>query len=340
MSSRNATVAIVSIATIFLLSCALLQRSTGDGVVMSRATAANSPRAAAPAFAPERVAATKAAMPTAPAADSCEDSLRGTQVDGAVHLDANERPLADRDLRRLFDYFLARLGEREPATIRADLLAYLRDTLHLDADSQRSLLEWFDRYVDVQRAQVTMSRSGDIAIEVARLRALHREYLGEALADAWFGADDAYAAYTAARMTVARDATLNPEEKVRRLAENEAGLDPLARENLHATTDFQVAVAQTAQLDAADADAIARHADRAALWGEEAAARLDALDQAQAQWTARAADYARAREALLADATLPTGVRDARLAGLLTGFSVPEQRRLLSLAQANALPGR
>src|SRR5260221_12570780 len=64
------------------------------------------------------------------------DSLRGTQVDGVVHLDANGQPLADRDLRRMFDYFLTRLGERDAVAIRGDLAAYLRGALHLDAAAQ------------------------------------------------------------------------------------------------------------------------------------------------------------------------------------------------------------
>lgn len=266
------------------------------------------------------------------------DSLRGSSVDGAVNFDARGSPLADRDLRRLFDYFLARLGERDIDAIRNDVWAHVRDVLQLDASAQARVLAWFDAYVVVARMSAELLRSGDPVADAARLRELHRARLGDELARAWFGDDDDYAAYTAARLALEHDARLDAAQKSQRRAELDATLDPRQRDDLRASTDFQIAAAQSRALDAAGADTAARFADRAALWGEDAAARLALLDQAEASWNARAAGYARARAGVLGDATLAPTARAARLRELLADFSEAEQRRLLALAAANALP--
>jgi len=269
---------------------------------------------------------------------AAEDSLRDTAIDGGVSLDANGRPKADREMRRLFDYFLARTGERGPAAIRNDLWAHLRDPLHLDAAAQATVLDWFDKYVAAQHAAVGMERSGDLQVDAARLRELHRALLGDELARAWFGSDDDYADYTAERLALARDKSLSAGEKAQRMAGLEAKMDPVERENYHAATDFQIASLQSREFEASGTDAATRHAERAALWGEDAATRLAALDQAEADWSARVAAYAQARDAVLANTALGASAREAQLAALLGGFSEAEQRRVLSLVQANLLP--
>jgi len=258
-------------------------------------------------------------------------------VDGGVHFDANGRPRADRDLRRLFDYFLARTGERAPEQVRADLLAYLRDVLGLDAAAQAQLLAWYDVYLDTGRAAAVLSRSGNLADDLARLHALHRERLGETLAQAWFGEEDDYADRTAQRLAIGHDDSLLPAQREEKLAQLDQSLDPAQRENLHASTDFQLAVAQSEQFSADHADVQTRHAERVALWGEDAARRLDALDQANQDWQRRLDDYSRRRDAVVADPALAPSVREQRLQDLLSGFSDAERRRVLSLADAGLL---
>jgi lipase chaperone LimK len=272
------------------------------------------------------------------ASDAREDSLRGTVVDGAVNFDAAGHPLADRDLRRLFDYWLARLGERDIAEISADLLAHLRDVLRLDHAAQAQVMTWFDLYVATGRAVAAAPRTGQASRDAVLLRELHEHYLGNELARAWFGADDDYAAYTAQRLALEHARDMSTALRSQRLDELDASLDPVERDGRHAATDFQIAVDQTRELTATGSNVDARYEERAAMWGDAAALRLAALDDAEAAWTARAAAYARARAAVLDDATLTATSQRARLDALLAGFSEPGQRRLLSLAQAGALP--
>jgi len=330
----------IVVATALLLA-ALAWHVRDDGRADASAhasPAASTPTSKTAARAPGIVGARSLAPLPARSFGGDVDSLRGSAVDGAVNVDASGHALADRDLRRLFDYWLTRLGERALVDIRADVLTHLRDVLRLDAATQAQALVWFDLYVATGQAVAALPRSGDLAADAALVRSAHEHYLGSELARAWFGTDDDYAAYTAQRLALQRDPQTDARLRSQQLDELDASLDAAERNGRHAATDFQIAVAQTQDFDSADADGDTRFQERAALWGEAAALRLAAMDDADATWQARVQTYARARAALLADRTLSDATRAARLDALLAKFGKSEQRRLLSLAQANLLP--
>ncbi|MCQ4165225.1 lipase secretion chaperone [Tahibacter harae] len=299
------------------------------GVAQRSESAASAPKAAASNAA--------ARLPQAAPAVR-EDSLRGTEVDGRIRVDAAGNLAADRELRRLFDYFLARLGERNPEQIRADLLAWLQQQTALSASVRAAVLHLFDRYVELQRASAALGRSGDLAADLERLRELRRRELGEELARAWFGEEEDYAALTAQRLALARDTGLDAATRSARLAELDAQLDPQQREVRAQSTDFQLALAQTAQLDAQQLSPAQRAQQRSELWGEAAAQRLGELDQQELDWNLRLRAYAQARERLLADSALAPSVREVKLQKLLQSFSETERRRVLALVDEGLLP--
>ena len=282
--------------------------------------------------------ATPRSAPVLSAPPVAADSLRGSDVDGGVRRDAQGRVIADRELRRLFDYFLARLGERDTAQIRADLLAWLQGQPQLDASARAEVANLFDRYVELQRASAALGRSTDLQADLQRLRELRRRELGEALAQAWFGEEEDYAAATLQRLALARDNTLDPATRMQRLADVDASVDPQQRAARADSTDYQLAVVQSEQLGTQHADASQRAQQRAELWGAEAAARLAELDQQDLDWQLRLRAYAQAREKLFADGSLATAEREQRLLKLLEGFSEAERRRVLSLAEEGLLP--
>lgn len=295
------------------------------------------PRATAPRP-DEPVASNAAQRPPQSSSIAREDSLRGTQVDGGVRLDTNGRLVADRELRRLFDYFLARLGERSPEQIRADLLAWLQTQPQLDATARAEVTRLFDRYVELQRASAALGRSSDLRADLQRLRELRERELGSELARTWFGEEQDYAEQTLARLALASDASLDAQTRAQRLAELDRRQDPQQRAAREASTDFQLAVAQSEQLAATDASAQQRAQQRRELWGDEAAVRLAELDQQEASWQLRLRAYAQAREQLFADRSLAPQQREIRLARLLSDFSEAEQRRVLTLAEEGLLP--
>lgn len=267
-----------------------------------------------------------------------DSSLRGTEIDGAVSLDGNGRVILDIGLRRLFDYYLSLMGERDLIQIRALLKTYLL-TQYSAANTDSALL-YFDRYTDYLSA-LTDLKIGNIAKPEDRLQkvtALRKKILGEEMALAFFADEEALAALTLKRMSIAEDKSLSADEKAGLLAE----LD--ANENYSARTEADTAALiseQTRQLDALKLNDKERKADREALWGKEAAGRLAQLDQQRSQWDARIEQYLLARSRIDANRSLSAAARDQAIAALRAQqFNDAEQRRIASLEAIGQLkPG-
>ena len=256
-------------------------------------------------------------------------SLRGTEVDGGVSFDANGNVLLDLGLRRLFDYHLSLIGEREPAQIRRLLEDHLLDR-HGRKQTVSALI-YFDRYAGyLQRlAESKIGESIDPQQRLTKVAALRRQMLGDEMASAFFVEEEALAALTLKRMAIAADNALTAEQKAQRLA----ALDRSEGDTARADADIATVVAdQDRRFDHAKVNASQRAAEREALWGKEAAGRLAQLDQQRAQWDARVAQYLFARSRIDADRSLSSSARAHALAALRAQrFSAAEQRRIASL---------
>ena len=301
---------------------------------------------ASPVGAGDATAAQTADAAASPASSSPGDdafsmgrsSLRGSEVDGGLSLDASGHVVPDLAMRRLFDYHLSLIGERDPAQIRQLLQAYLQQ--HHGAAQAAEALPYFDRYVAyLQRlAEARVDALPRPQDRFDRTVALRRTLLGEAMATAFFADEEALGRLTLARMRIAGDTALSADEKARRLAALDAEAGYAQREE--ADTASLVA-AQDAELARTQADPGQRAAAREALWGKDAAARLAKLDEEQARWDARVADYLRARARIDADPRLSGAAREqARAALRAQRFDATEQRRIVSLeAIGQLVPG-
>ena len=280
----------------------------------------------------------KSLTSTTPAFSLHASSLRGTDIDGEVLLDANGRVVLDIGLRRLFDYYLSLVGERDIIQIRALLKAHLLGKYSpANADS---VLLYFDRYTDYLNA-LTDLKIGNIAKPEDRLQKvaeLRKKILGAEMALAFFAEEETLAALTLKRMAIAEDKNLSAGEKNRLLAELDAS------ENYSARTEADTAALiteQTRQLDALKLSDAERTAEREALWGKEAAARLTQLDRQRAQWDARIEQYLLERSRIDANRGLSDVARAQAIANLrATQFNDAEQRRIASLEAIGQLkPG-
>lgn len=285
----------------------------------------------------------RTAIASATAASS-GDSLRDTEVDGALRLDAGGQPLPDRELRRLFDYFLARSGEQSPEAIRSALLGYLQG--HAPAPGLRpealaTVLAWFDAYVALERDSISIAqRETEPAAAMARVRALRRERLGQVLADNWYAQEERDYDRADARRKLWADRSLAPAIRERRLAELDADLDPQQRELQAQSAQLDVAMQQSREFERNRTDAGTRFVEREALYGREAAQRLAELDQRKARWNDRVRSYAAQRQRVLADVDLSDAQRQQRLSGLMQGFDPNERRRVDALTRNGMLPGQ
>lgn len=284
------------------------------------------------------VASSASAAEDAAGFSMAQSSLRGSEVDGGLAFDAAGRVVPDAGMRRLFDYYLSLIGERDPAQIRQLLQADL--VQRHGAARAAEALAYFDRYVAyLQRlADARIDALPRLQDRFDRTVALRRETLGEAMATAFFAEDEARARLTLRRMAIAADATLDRGEKARRLAALDAEAGYAQRQEADTAA---LAAAQDDELARSHADAAQRAEAREALWGREAAGRLAQLDADRARWDARVADYLAARSGIETDPRLSPADRARALAALRAQrFDAAEQRRIVSLEAIGQLkPG-
>ncbi|QNA88246.1 lipase chaperone [Massilia sp. Dwa41.01b] len=269
-----------------------------------------------------------AAAPVAPAsaARPFVRSLEGTQTDGGALVGPGETLVANEDLVELFDYYLSALGEKNLEQVRAEIERELDRRLRPPAsDSAKRLLA---RYLDYKHALVALEADkrlvgGDVTAIRKRLvamRQLRARYFSAEESGAMFGREDAEQADALARLEVRQDTRLTPEQKGERLAALDAALPPevrAAREEPLKLAHLQESVDRL-RAGGANDDEVFRM--RAAALNPEAAARLAALDQEEAQWRGRIAAYLNARR----------GVQEGPALDALRNrlFTLDEQRRL------------
>lgn len=259
-------------------------------------------------------------------------SMEGTRPDGDIRQDAAEQLVVDAELGRLFDYYLAGLGEQTLAAIQAEIGRELERRLRPVAAAQAKVL--LQHYLQYKRALVDVERSlqpsaDAVASARARLDAmqrLRRDYFSEPEIVGLFGDSDAYDTAAIARMEINADKSLTPEQRKARLAALDARLPASVREDREAPTRvlrLEEAV-QQARANGADDNEVYRM--RAAAYSPAAAARFADLDREEADWKRRIATYQAQRKQLLSASTPPSAERLQQLRDDV--FTPDEQKRL------------
>lgn len=263
-------------------------------------------------------------------------SLRGSQPDGLLAWTGDGRLIANRELRRLLDYYLSSIGELDADAIRVLLGTQLGAQYSPIQVAQVMVI--FDRYRDYQLVLMHDSPIANLSAQLTQLHELRLRYLGAEIADAFFRDDENYAAYTLAQRDLKTDPHLTAEQRAARLAELDTTLPESLRDERRLAQTPMLIDTQEAQLDAAHADANTRHDARAAQWGELAAQRLDTLDGQRADWQSRLIAYKNWRDAINANTALSETQRRAAIDDLLArSFQDTERVRIQSLEQEGLL---
>jgi lipase chaperone LimK len=288
--------------------------------------------AAAPARPRPRAASRPAALTAEPAAETLPASLRGTSEDGSLETDDEGDLVLGPGVIRFFDYYLSATGEESPAAIRARVVAAVHRRLPGERAADRAVA-LFDTYVGYREATRGLSsRDDDPAARLAEVAALRRRFFGAEAAEKLFGREERAMAVALEQRRVQRDPSLSPRERARKLEDLEGRLPPEIREARAALTRPLRERAEEESLRAAGASDEDLHAYRVAVDGEEAADRLDALDQARAAWRARLDAFREARAAIEASQPDPA-LRAAAVQQLLdASFTPVEQLRVRVLA--------
>lgn len=265
-------------------------------------------------------------------------SFSGTTVDGVFRVDDEGNLIISEDIRRIFDYFLAAVGE-EPLRASVDRLrAYI--AAQLPADAREHALSLLNQYLDYKRELILLERDlpqlanlDALRQREAAVQALRARMFDAETQQAFFGREEAYNHFTLQRLSIVHDSRLDDAAKA-------AAVDQL-RDSLPAQMQDMVLPQlqndlrrQTAQLRAAGANAGQIRQLRQQLVGAEATQRLEALDQQRQTWKKRIAQYSRDKAAIENNPGMSDIDKRAAIALLATeNFNEREQLRLEAAEQ-------
>lgn len=233
-------------------------------------------------------------------------SLRGVQPDGGFRLDAQGRLMPDRAVRRRFDQLLTTLGEATIEELGALLQQQARAELGSDDGAAQVMAVW-ERYLQLQRqlapAGGTSSppTADSLALALQERTRQRRLVLGNDWAEAFYGDEEA-----ALQARLSRDAE---------------AASPAPGRDSQATT-----LPSAARAPQPGEDLAALQRQREATLGPEAAARLQALDQAQAAWAQKVAEAQSQVTRLQGAAELSAVQRQQAIDQLIESRFAPQER--------------
>ncbi|CDG82791.1 lipase secretion chaperone [Janthinobacterium agaricidamnosum] len=259
-------------------------------------------------------------------------SMDGTRPDGDLKVASGEQLVVDAELGHLFDYYLAGLGEKDLAAIRAEIERELERRLKPGPalQARRLLAQYLDYKQALAGIEAGLPHAADLAQAAgARLQAMRQlrlHYFTAEESAGLFGSSDAYDEDTLARLAIGQDTQLSEAGKRDKLA----ALDQRMPAALRAEREAPLKVARleesVQQLRAQGAGDNEIYRLRASAISPAAAARLADLDREEAAWNSRIDAYVAQRNKLMGQ---PDGQNEAALQQLRdASFNADEQRRL------------
>lgn len=237
-----------------------------------------------------------------PVPDGLPASLEGTSLPGGwAETDSNGSLVPTPQLRQLFEYYLAALGEET----LPQLVARIEQALSQLGEPARSeAMATLGNYLDYKLAlgdlEVAYGNAATLDANamqqrMAEIRALRRTWMDAQTADAFFASDEAVDRFQVEQLRIRTDESLSDEERQQALAQAEQALPAPMREARWETrkfTDYQQARAEFAD------DPEALRAWREERFGEEAARQLEKVEAEQRAWEDRFQAYREALEEL------------------------------------------
>src|SRR5690606_17005167 len=145
-------------------------------------------------------------------------SLRGTEVDGELLVDARGNLVLTGQVRHLFDYFLSLIGEESSQQARQRIRDHL--TAQLDEPARSQALELLETYLDYQYQLVALEarfpvaeRLEDLLAREQAVQQLRARLFSREAHEAFFAGEEIYNNFTLERLTIQQDPSLSDREK-------------------------------------------------------------------------------------------------------------------------------
>ncbi len=241
-------------------------------------------------------------------------SLRGTEIDGDVRTDANGKLIIARDIRHLFDYFLAAAGEEPMETIINRIEQHIREMIPPEAaDEAVAILDSYLLYkqglyvlsdnhssiTETDDPTLTAATISEIGSILEQRKEMRRRYMREDVVDAFFGDEEMYEEFTLQHLSVKLNEDLTNEEK-------EIEIQQIVQQYPESITTYWQDDIKQKELN----NAISQLRDQAdsseeiyelrkEAYGKEAADRFSALDEKRSQWQSRINEYIKSKQSIM-----------------------------------------
>jgi lipase chaperone LimK len=258
--------------------------------------------------------------PALPASAGLPSPLAGSSAP-RLPLDAGGHLAKSRAVRDFFDYYLSARSDLSATAL--DALVVRGIAAQLDGTiAQPEALDVWHRYRAYLDALAKLPDAGAVdksdlsALQLALDQRVSIAYrtLGD-WSQPFFGAEQWRQRYDLARLKIAQDRTLTEAQKAERLAALAQQMPADERAARQKADRQQAAIDQIAQLQKSGATPDAMRAQLTQTLGPDAAARVAQMQQDDASWQSRYADYA-AQRAQIEAAGLSPQDRDAQIAAL------------------------
>ncbi|KVH55948.1 lipase chaperone [Burkholderia sp. MSMB1072] len=247
-------------------------------------------------------------------------SLAGSSAP-RLPLDAGGHLAKSRAVRDFFDYCLS--AQSDLSTSALDAFVVREIAAQLDGTvAQAEALDVWHRYRAYLDALATLrdagaadkSDLGALQLALDQRASIAYRTLGD-WSQPFFGAEQWRQRYDLARLKIVQDRSLTDAQKAERLAALEQQMPADERAAQQRVDRQRAAIDQIAQLQKSGATPDAMRAQLTQTLGPEAAARVAQMQQDDASWQSRYADYA-AQRAQIESAGLSPQDRDAQIAAL------------------------
>lgn len=274
-------------------------------------------------------------------ADSSEDVVEESDVDGDFLLDADGHLIVTEDARHIFDYFLSLNAEESKEQTKQRLLQYIESNLVDPAKTEA--LQLLERYLQFKQSITELNaetktvdwlHNGDFSPARERLeqiKNLRRRYFSEEETSALFGGEEAYDEFSLRRLEILQNKTLTDAEKFKQVQQLRELLPDSMRQSVEPQLQQELDEKTQTLRDAGAPEADIRKL-REQMVGPDAAARLEVLDKEQQAWNERLDLFRAEKKKIVEDAAISDDVKQKMIESLLEArFSELERQRVEAL---------
>lgn len=268
-----------------------------------------------------------------------QTSLKGTTIDGMYPVDAQGNLLLSKDIKNRFEYFLSTMGEFELEQV----LGMIKEdiALNLGSPAKEQALKLFDDYVAYKYAlsdlEASLSAPQDYEVndiermrsQLQQMRDVRRDYLDVEAVDAFFGFDEMYDDFMLARLEVQNNQQLSDEEKRAQLIGLEQGLPQDVQDMRDETQRVSQVFSLTEDIRKSGGTDEEIYTVNEQEFGQEAAQRLQALNQQRNEWQSRVNSFLAKKKSIEIDDQLSENEKEKSISDIKsTMFEQEEYRKL------------